>query len=146
MSIARAAHRRRAMDTTLAGPTSLANNRLVWTGRIISGLAIAFLAFDAAMKLVAIAPVVEATTRLGYAASDVRPIGAVLMLATLLYALPRTAVLGALLVTAYLGGATATMVHAGQASYFPVVFGVFVWAGLVLRRPQLRAILVTPSV
>jgi len=132
------------MDNTLALPTSsIPTNRLVWTGRIISGLAVAFFVFDAAMKLVAIAPVVEATTRLGYAASDVRPIGAVLMLATLLYALPRTAVLGALFVTAYLGGAAATMVHAGQSALFPVVTGVIVWVGLVMRRPQLRALLVT---
>jgi DoxX-like family len=119
--------------------------RLVWTGRIISGLSIAFLLFDATMKLVAVAPVIEATTRLGYAASDVRPIGAVLLLATVLYAIPRTAVLGALFVTAYLGGATATMVHAGQPSYFPVIFGVVIWVGLVLRRPELRAFILTPS-
>ncbi|MEO8842871.1 MAG: DoxX family protein [Kofleriaceae bacterium] len=145
MSIARTLLRRRRMDNTLALPTSFPNNRLVWTGRIISGLTIAFFVFDAAMKLAAITPVVEASTRLGFAGSDVRPIGAVLMLATLLYAWPRTAVLGALFVTAYLGGATATMVHAGQASYFPVLCGVFVWAGLLMRRPQLRAFLVTAS-
>lgn len=131
------------MDNTLP---PIPNHRLVWTGRILSGLAIAFFVFDAAMKLIAIAPVVEATTKLGYTASDVRPIGAALLLATLLYAVPRTAVLGALFVTAYLGGATATMVHAGRASFFPIVFGVVVWAGLVMRRPQLRALLVTPSV
>jgi DoxX-like family len=128
------------MDNALALPT---HNRLVWTGRIISGLAIAFFVFDAAMKLIAITPVVEATTRLGYAASDVRPIGAVLMLATLLYALPRTALLGALFVTAYLGGATATMVHAGQSAFFPVLTGVIVWVALVMRRPELRSLLVT---
>jgi hypothetical protein len=131
------------MDNILTLPTT--NHRLVWTGRIISGLAVAFLVFDAAMKLVAIAPVIEATTRLGYAASDVRPIGAILLLATLLYAIPRTAVLGALFVTAYLGGATATMVHAGEPSYFPIIFGVVIWAGLVLRRPQLRAFILTPT-
>lgn len=133
------------MHDSLALPNSDPSSRLLWTGRVISGLATAFLVFDAAMKLVAIAPVIEATTRLGYAASDVRPIGGVLLLATLLYAIPRTAVLGALFVTAYLGGATATMVHAGQPSYFPVIFGVVVWAGLVLRRPQLRAFIITPS-
>ena len=131
------------MDTTLALPASFpsTSKRLLWTGRILSGVAGAFLAFDAAMKLAAIAPVVDATTKLGYAAADVRPMGAILMLATLLFAIPRTAVLGALLVTAYLGGATATMVHAGQPFYFPVLFGVVIWAGLVMRRPQLRAIL-----
>ena len=133
------------MDNTLALPLPT-SNRLRWTGRIISGLAIAFFVFDAAMKVMAFAPVVEATTKLGYAASDVRPIGALLLFATALFAIPRTAVLGALLLTAYLGGATATMVHAGEPAYFPVITGVVLWAGLVLRRPALRTLLTTGSV
>ncbi|MEO8549287.1 MAG: DoxX family protein [Kofleriaceae bacterium] len=135
------------MDNTLALPASFSTptRSLLWTGRIISGLVTVFLAVDAAMKVIAIAPVIEASTKLGFAASAVQPIGLVLLIATVLYAIPRTAVLGALLVTAYLGGATATMVHAGQPFYFPVVFGILAWAGLVMRRPQLRAILF-PSV
>jgi len=112
-------------------------SKRVWVGRILSGLAVAFLLFDAAMKVIAIAPVVEATTQLGYSASDVRPIGIVLLLATLLLALTRTAVLGAVFVTAYLGGAVATMVHEGRPMYFPIVIAAIVWIGLVLRRPQL---------
>lgn len=137
------------MDNTLTLPASLSTpnptKAVLWTGRILSGLAIAFLAIDAAMKVIAIAPVVEASTKLGFSASAVQPIGLTLLVATILFAIPRTAVLGALFVTAYLGGATATMVHAGQPVYFPVVFGVAIWASLLMRRPQLRAILL-PSI
>jgi hypothetical protein len=119
--------------------------RLVWTGRILSALIVAFLLFDAAMKLVAVAPVVEATTRLGYAAATIRPMGAVLLIAALLHAMPRTAVLGALLVTAYLGGATATQVRAGDPFWFPVAMGVLLWIGLVLRHPRLCALVLAPA-
>jgi hypothetical protein len=116
----------------------------VWTGRIISALVVAFLLLDAAMKLAMIAPVIEGSTRLGFAIATIRPMGAVLLTATLLYAVPRTATLGALLVTAYLGGATATMVRAGESFWFPVAVGIMAWAGLLLRQPRLRA-LVLPS-
>ncbi|HEV7554366.1 MAG TPA: DoxX family protein [Kofleriaceae bacterium] len=120
-------------------------NRLLWTGRVVSALVVVFFLFDAAMKIIAISPVIEATTKLGYAVSDVRPMGACLLLATILFAIPRTAVLGALIATAYLGGATATMVHAGQSWVFPVVMGVMVWAGLVMRRPELLRTILVPS-
>jgi hypothetical protein len=136
------------MENLLEIPTSLAargTKPLVWTGRIASALVVAFLLLDAAIKLVPIAPVVEASTRLGYAVSDIRPIGVLLLVATLLHALPRTAALGALLVTAYLGGATATLVRAGDPFWFPVVTGVMLWAGLVLRNPRVRAVLLAPS-
>jgi hypothetical protein len=88
---------------------------------------------------------VEATARLGYAATTLRPMGVVLLIATLLHAFPRTAVLGALLVTAYLGGATATLVRVGDPSWFPIAMGVMVWAGLCLRNPRVRALLLAPS-
>jgi hypothetical protein len=137
------------MDNTLTLPGSLATpnptKAVLWTGRILSGLAVAFLAVDAAMKVLAVAPVVEASTKLGFSASAVQPIGLALLVATILFAIPRTAVIGAMFVTTYLGGATATMVLAGQPIYFPIVFGVVVWASLLLRRPQLRAILL-PSI
>jgi len=138
------------METILAPSSRTSHDphprtRLRWTGRILSGLIVAFLAFDAAMKLVAIAPVVEATTRLGYAVSTIRPMGVVLLLATVLYAVPRTAVLGALLTTAYLGGATATLVRAGDPSWFPIAMGVLLWASLMMRQPRLRALLLPVS-
>jgi hypothetical protein len=126
------------MNAAIVAPLPpAAAGRLLWTGRILSGLLVAFFVIDGALKVVALGSVVEATTKLGYSVAAVRPMGAVLLIATVLYTLPRTAVLGALALTAYLGGATATMVLARQPFYFPVVFGVLVWASLAMRRPQL---------
>jgi hypothetical protein len=88
--------------------------------------------------------VVEATTKLGYSEGVILPLGAVLLGATLLYLLPRTAVLGAVLLTGYLGGAVATHVFAGHGPFeivFPVIFGILVWTGLVLRRENLRSVI-----
>lgn len=133
------------MDHALTLPAALStahpNKAALWTGRILSGLVAAFLAFDATMKVVAIAPVVEACTKLGFAISTIQPIGFTLLVITILYAVPRTALIGTLGLTAYLGGATATMVHVGQPFLFPVVLGLVAWAGLLLRRPQLRTTL-----
>ena len=117
----------------------------VWIGRTLSGLVAAFLALDAAMKLVLVTPVVEATERLGYPMATARPLGLVLLASTILSLVPRTQVIGALLVTAYLGGATATHVRVGDPFWFPIAMGVLLWAGLVLRTPRLRALLSTPS-
>jgi hypothetical protein len=136
------------MENVLDAPTSHAESgskALVWTGRIISALVAAFLLLDAVMKLAMIAPVIEGSTRLGFAITTIRPMGAVLLIATLLYAVPRTATLGALLVTAYLGGATATMVRAGEPFWFPVAVGIMAWAGLLLRQPRLRALVLSLS-
>ena len=119
--------------------TTPTSTKRLWAGRILSGLAVAFLFLDAGMKILALHPAVEASAKLGV--SDVRPIGVTLLIAALLYAVPRTAVIGALVLTAYLGGATATMVNAGQPFYFPVVFGAIIWIALVLRRPQLLEVL-----
>jgi len=129
------------MNPAIAAPQPLLpSHRVLWASRILSALLVAFFAFDAIMKVIAIAPVIEASTKLGYAVTAIRPLGLVLLLATVLFAVPRTAVLGALLLTAYLGGATATMVIAGQPFYFPVVFGVLVWTSLSMRRPALRTL------
>ena len=121
------------------------SKRTVWVGRILSGLVAAFLALDAVMKLVLITPVVEATERLGYPIATARPLGLVLLASTILSLVPRTQVIGALLVTAYLGGATATHVRVGDPFWFPIAVGVLLWAGLVLRTPRLRALLSAPS-
>jgi len=119
--------------------------RTVWIGRTVSGLVVAFLAFDAAMKLVLVAPVVEATGRLGYPIATARPLGIVLLASTILSVVPRTQVLGTLLVTAYLGGATATHVRVGDPFWFPIAMAVLLWTGLVLRAPRLRALLSAPT-
>ena len=121
----------------------------LWAGRIISGLPALFLLVDGAMKLVKPAPVVEATVRLGYPESTIVPIGVVLIICTLIYLIPKTSVLGAILLTAYLGGAVATHVRAGEPLFsiiFAIVFGVMLWLGLYLRSPTLRLLVPLSSI
>ena len=115
-----------------------------WAGRIISGFIALFLLLDGGMKLVKPAFVVEETMRLGYPERVIFPLGVVLIVCTILYLIPRTAVLGAILLTAYLGGAVATHVRAGEPVFsvvFAIVFGVLVWLGLYLRNPTLRLLI-----
>ena len=116
----------------------------LWTGRVLGGLPALFLIWDAGMKLVKPAFVVKATTQLGYSEGVIVPLGVILLVSTLLYLLPRTAVLGATLLTGYLGGAVATHVFAGHPTwqvFFPVMFGVLLWGGLVLRNSRLRTLI-----
>jgi hypothetical protein len=123
-----------------SGPMS--KSRL-WAGRIISGLPALFLLADGIMKLVKPAPVVEATVKLGYSENVIVPLGIVLIVCTILYLVPVTSVLGAILLTAYLGGAVATHVRAGEGLFsivFPVIFGGLLWLGLYLRDDRLRAL------
>jgi len=119
-----------------------ASKKTLWAGRIISGLVVAFLLFDAIIKVVKLAPAVEGTARLGYPVSVVLPLGIVLLVSTALYAIVRTSVLGAILLTGYLGGATATQVRVQDPWFlFPVLLGVLVWTGLFLRDDRLRALI-----
>jgi hypothetical protein len=127
------------MNTTSESPSG----RLSWTGWILGGLPALFLLFDGVMKLVKPAPVVEATVNLGYPESVIVPLGIVLLVCTLLYLAPRTAILGAILLSGYLGGAVATHVRAGEGWFsilFPVAFGVLLWGGLWLRDVRLRSL------
>ena len=113
----------------------------LWTGRILSGLVSAFFLVDGGMKLFKPPIVLETTLQLGYPESSIIGIGTVMILATLLYLFPRTAVLGAVLLTGYLGGAVATNVRVGGPIaniLFPVECGLMVWAGLWLRNVRLR--------
>src|SRR5215831_2876286 len=117
---------------------------MFWAGWVMSALPVLFLLVDGAMKLVKPEVVVKATMELGYAESVILPLGVVLLACTILYLIPRTAVLGAILLTGYLGGAVATHVRAGQGLFeilFPVVFGALIWGGLVLRDARLRTLL-----
>jgi DoxX-like family len=120
------------------------SNLQLWTGRIMSGLAALFLLWDGVMKLLKPAFVVKATRDLGYPESDIVGIGVVLLACTLLYLIPRTSALGAVLLTGYLGGAIASQVRA-EASWFNVVFAfVFaclVWGGVWLREVRVRDLL-----
>jgi len=116
----------------------------LWTGRGITTLVTLFMLMDGVMKLFKPAFVVEATVRLGYPESTIVGIGAVLLICTVLYVIPRTAILGAIMLTGYLGGAVATNVRAEQPLFnlaFPLVFGVLVWLGLWLRDRRLQVLL-----
>jgi hypothetical protein len=116
----------------------------LWAGRIISALAVLFLIFDSVIKVLNLAPAVEATTQLGYPASLVISIGILELTCLAIYVIPRTSVLGAILLTGYLGGAIATQLRAGSALFsvvFPVIVGVLIWGGLFLREDRLRALI-----
>jgi hypothetical protein len=119
---------------------------MLLTGRILSALSVLFLIMDGAMKVAKARVAVDGTMQLGYPESTVVPIGAVLLLSTLLYAIPRTSVWGAILLTGYLGGAVASQFRVGSPLFsnvlFPVYFGIVIWAGLVLRNRRLRNLVV----
>ena len=122
-----------------------ASKKMIWTGRILSILARPVPCFfDGAMKLVKPAPVVEATSRLGFPESALTGVGLVLLACTILYLIPRTAVLGAILLTGYLGGAVAVQVRASSSGFetlFPVIFGALVWGGLILQDGRVGAVI-----
>jgi hypothetical protein len=111
----------------------------IWIGRVLTGLIAAFLLFDAVGKLIPLDVVVEGTQKVGYAVEVVRPLGVVLAASTLLHLIPRTQLLGALLLTAYLGGATATHVRIGTPFWMPVLMGALLWGAYYLRSPGLRS-------
>lgn len=135
------------MPHTVTAEAAPASSGLVWTGRALSGLVALFLLFDGAIKLVPLQVVIDTVTPLGWSADPVtwRALGIVLIASTLLYVYPRTAFLGAVLITAYLGGAVATHVRVGSPLLSHVLFGVYVgvalWAGLWLRDPRMRVLL-----
>jgi hypothetical protein len=133
------------MDDKLAEGARMPG-RAYWLGWLLCGLAIAFLLLDAVMKLLALPNVLEAGATLGFDGKAVeRLLGGILLVCTLLYALPRTAVLGAILLTAYLGGAIAVQLRIGSPMFshilFGVYLGVFVWGGLYLRDNRLRRLI-----
>lgn len=116
----------------------------LWIGRVLSALITLFLLIDAGMKIARMRVAVDATVKLGYSDGAVVSIGMTLLISTILYAIPRTSGLGAVLLTGYLGGAVATNVRAGLplATYVlaPVYFGIVAWLGLYLRNPQVRRV------
>ena len=121
------------------------SRRALWTGRVISGLAVAFLIFDSVGKLLEVSPVIDGTKRLGYPPDVVFNLGVTLLSCVLVYMSPRTSVLGAVLLTGYLGGAVATHVRVGSPVFTHVLFPTYVaallWGGLMLRDARLRAFL-----
>jgi hypothetical protein len=114
----------------------------LWTGRIVGAWIVVFLVWDGAMKLLKLNMAVEGTVRVGYPARLVAVIGLVELLCVVTYALPRTSIVGAVLLTGYLGGATATKVRLEDPWFLmPVVIGVLAWAALWLRDPDLGCFL-----
>ena len=116
----------------------------IWTGRIFSAIAGLFLLFDSVGKLMEARPFMEGTAQLGYPTSLVFPLGVVLLTCVVVYLIPRTAVLGAVLLTGYLGGAVATHARVQDPLFshtlFPIYFGVLIWGGLLLRDARLRSL------
>jgi hypothetical protein len=119
----------------------------LWAGRLLSGFACLFLAFDASMKVLQLAPAVEGTVQLGYPPSVILPLGILQALCLVAYLVPRTSVIGAILWTGYLGGAIATHVRVGSPLFTHVLFPIYVaallWGGLYLRDRRVRALVST---
>jgi hypothetical protein len=121
------------------------SNKALWTGRIISGLVVAFLLFDGAIKLIPLDIVISTSRELGIPAEFARVLGVLTLLGAALYAFPRTSVLGAILLTGYLGGAIWTHMRIGSPLFSHTLFGVYlglmIWGGLWLRNTTLRELI-----
>jgi hypothetical protein len=120
------------------------STKTFWIGHIISALAVLFLIFDAVIKVIQHPEAISATTQLGYAESLVFWIGLVELVCLVIYVIPQTSILGAILLTGYLGGAIATQVRAGSELFsliFPVIIGAMIWGGLWLRDNRLQALI-----
>ncbi len=130
-------------ESHTGGPQLSESKAQLWTGRVLTTLAVLFLLFDAWGKLFVPAAVAQASARLGISIPLDHALGIVLLVSTALYLFPRTGVLGAALLTGYLGGAVAVQIQVASPVFetlFPVLFAVLVWAGLVLRDAQVRAV------
>ena len=125
--------------------TTQRSRTVIWTGRTLCWLAVLFLLFDSTAKLLQVQPVVHGTLQLGYPRDIVFTLGAILLACVAAYVIPRTSVLGALLLTGYLGGAVATHVRVENPLFshalFPTYIAALLWGGLILRDARLRAFL-----
>ncbi len=133
-----------AKEVPMNSTEPVISSKRLWASRIMSGLPALFLLVDGGMKLFKPPVVVESTLQLGYPESAIVGIGVVLLISTFLYLIPRTGILGAILLTGYLGGAVATHVRVSAVLFniiFPVVFGALLWGGLWLRDRRLQALL-----
>ena len=114
----------------------------LWTGYILTALIASFLLFDCSLKILRLTPAMEANARLGYPASVILPIGIAELICLILFIVPRTSILGAILLTGYLGGATATQVRLEDPwFFFPIAIGILAWGGLFLRDARLRPLI-----
>lgn len=134
-----------AIPATFHSDVRDARPAALWAGRILTGLSVAFLLFDATVKVLQLPVAVEGTVELGYPPNVILGIGLVQLACLFLYIVPRTAVLGALLWTGYLGGAVATHVRVGHPLFshtlFPIYVATMIWAALWLRDARVRALL-----
>jgi hypothetical protein len=126
------------METTPQPPVSKA---ALWTGRVLSAVPVLMLLVSAGMKFAKPPPVLDGFAHLGYPAATITGLGVLEVVCTVAYLVPATSVLGAILVTGYLGGAVASTFRAGDAYAWPLILGILAWAGLYLREPRLRAVL-----
>jgi hypothetical protein len=122
-----------------------ASRTALWAGRIVSGFAVLFLAFDAACKLLSLEMAVKTSAQLGWSADAIPTLGVIQLVCLVAYLVPSTSLLGALLWTGYLGGAVATHLRVGNPLFshtlFPIYIATLVWLGLWLREPRVRALL-----
>lgn len=129
------------MQTEIQTPP--ASSKLLWTGRVLSILSVLFILFDSVLHLLKPAPVVQAFTQLGLPLRLSITIGLIQLICLILYVIPRSAVLGAVLLTGYFGGAIVIHMRVGNPLFetiFPIIIGIIFWTGLLLRTPRLRAI------
>ena len=127
------------MSSETSGASS--SSKFLWAGRITSAIPVIALLASGLMKLSNAAQVVEGFAKFGYPQKLLLPIGLAEILCTVVYLIPRTSVLGAVLLTGYLGGATATHVRISDVFIPPIILGIMVWGGLYFRDPRLRALL-----
>jgi hypothetical protein len=131
--------------STSAQNAAAHSKTMLWAGWSLSGLTVLFMLFDGLSKLAMEHHVVEATTKIGYPVEVIRPLGIVLLASTILYVIPRTAILGAILLTGFLGGAVASKVRIEDPIFssilFGVYFGILAWGGLYLRDERLRSLM-----
>jgi hypothetical protein len=128
----------------MASETAPKNSKaLLWTGRVISALPVLLMAMGIVTSVINPAQIVDGMKKYGYPPEAAQPIIIIEAVCVLLYAIPQTSILGAILLTGYLGGATATHVRVGEYAMapIPVIVGILVWLGLLLREPRLRALL-----
>src|SRR3981189_3145757 len=127
--------------------TAAVSRPMLWLGRVLSGLVIVFLLFDGAIKLLPWPVVTETMDRIGYGSSEslARSLGIITIACTVLYAIPPTSIVGAILLTGYLGGAMASHLRIGSPLFSHIVFGFYlglmVWGGLWLRDRSLRGVM-----
>src|SRR3954465_15489175 len=130
-----------AMAVSGTSEAPAGSKKMLWTGRVLSALPALAMAMSAVMKFSGSPQVVEGMAKFGYKPTQMVPVGILELSCVIIYLVPQTAVVGAILMAAYLGGATATVYRVGDPTFFiPALLGVVAWLGLYLREPRLRAL------